>query len=240
MNRAIKAGARHSQVDQQDIQAAHDALVRAGALCSAKAWTPPLAIKSVGGGRVEGLLVRYTDPHRLDLGRDYFDAGTDLCVKDGDELPLLWHHNLDPEKRGPIGKGTVKFTDAGLWFQSWLNRRDQYEMLILKMIELGKAGYSSGADTPRVLRQPIAGKANAHRIARWPLIEGSVTPVPMDAANTVSIKAFMAQQRQPDFWSDVQHAYGVKFASNLKRQFAIEDELDLLDLEIELDKLERG
>jgi len=30
----------------------------------------------------------------------------------------------------------VKKTAAGLWFQAWLNRRDEYESYILKMIEL--------------------------------------------------------------------------------------------------------
>lgn len=187
-----KAGARHSASDQQVIQEAHDRLVSAGAMCGAKAWTPPSAIKSVGGGRVEGLLVRYTDPARLDLGLDYFDAQTDLGVKDGQELPLLWHHNLDPEKRGPIGRGVVKYTDLGLWFQSWLNKRDAYEALILKMIEMQKAGYSSGADPDSVVRQPIAGKSRAYRIAKWKVIEGSITPIPMDAGNSVSIKSFMA------------------------------------------------
>src|SRR5689334_4382859 len=92
----IKAGARHSASDQAYIQAAHDELCKAGAVCAAtKAWTPPLAIKSVGGGRVEGLLVRYTNPNALDLAGDFFDPNTDLGVRDGQELPLLWHHNLD-------------------------------------------------------------------------------------------------------------------------------------------------
>jgi len=216
---ATKAGARHSQADQGHIQEAHDRLVAAGALCGAKAWTPPSAIKSVGGGKVEGLLVRYTDPSRLDLGRDYFDKHSDLGVKDGQELPLLWHHNLDPEKRGPIGKGVVTYTDAGLWFQSWLDQRDEYERYILKMISLGKAGYSSGADPASVVRQPIAGKAQAHRVARWRIIEGSVTPVPMDAGNSVSLKAFMAGAADPR-------------AARLLR------ELDVLECDVRIDELE--
>jgi hypothetical protein len=194
MGTAIKAGARHSATDQEHIQTAHDRLVSAGATCAppTKALSLPLAIKSVGGGKIEGLLVRYsTTP---DLHGDIFTPQTDLGVKDGQELGLLWHHNLDPELRGLIGKGVVKKTAAGLWFASWLNRRDEYESYILKMIELGKAGYSSGAYAPGVVRQPIPGKAKAFRLAKWPVIEGSITPIPCDFQSTVSVKSMMASR----------------------------------------------
>jgi hypothetical protein len=183
------------------------------------AWTMPSAIKSVGGGKIEGLLVRYTDPGRLDLGLDYFDKQSNLGVRNGQELPLLWHHNQDSVLRGPIGKGVVTYTDAGLWFQSWLDKRDEYERYILKMIELGKAGYSSGADPASVVRQPLAGKAGAYRIAQWHIQEGSVTPIPMDAGNTVSLKSFMASADTPR-------------AARIRRELdAIEIEERLLELD---------
>ncbi len=187
-----KAGARHSSADQGHIQEAHDRLVSAGALCGGvvKAWTPPSAIKARADGKVEGLLVRYTTPNELDLEGDYFDRNTNLGVNDGDTLITLWHHNLDPEKRGVIGKGIVKYTDAGLWYQTWLNRRDAYEQLILQLVEAGKCGYSGGAST--VLRTPATGKAR--RITKFTLVEGSITPTPMDAGSRVSLKAFMSSK----------------------------------------------
>jgi hypothetical protein len=73
-----KAGARHSAADQQAIQDAHDRLVTAGAVCGGKSVALGSTIKAVGGGKVEGLLVRFTSPRELDLGGDYFDSQTDL------------------------------------------------------------------------------------------------------------------------------------------------------------------
>lgn len=219
---SVKAGARHSSADQAAIQAAHDGLVTAGAVCGpTKAWTPPMSIKSIGGGAVEGYLVRYTDPSQLDLAGDYFDKNTRTGLRDGQELVTLWHHDQDPQKRGPIGKGVVTFTDAGIWFKSWLNRRDAYEMFILKLVEMGKAGYSSGADTATVVRQPIAGRVKANRLARWDIHEGSITPIPMDASNRVSLKSMLADMNPRErLLADL---------DDLERQLRIERELAALE-----------
>lgn len=224
MKTAIKAGARHSGIDQGHIQEAHDRLVKAGAQCVAtKAWTPPLAIKARADGKIEGLLVRYSDASQVDLELDFFDKNTNLGVRDGDELPVLWHHNLDPEKRGIIGKGQVSYTPKGLWFQSWLNRRDEYERYILKMIELNKAGYSGGASD--IVRQPTAGKAR--RVTKFILVEGSVTPTPMDPYNVVSLKSFMAGGADPR-------------GARILRELRLLEEDRLLDLELDLDELEEN
>lgn len=232
---AIKSGARHSALDQGHIQVAHDRLVAAGAQCgTAKAWTRASAVKSVGGGRVEGLLVRYTNPNEFDVEQDYFTPQTNLGVKDGQELPLLFHHGRDKDVGSrPIGRGIVKFTDAGLWFQSWLDRRDQYEQFILKMIELGKCGYSGGA--PYIVRAPTAGKAR--RVVTFPLVEGSVTPTPADPGNRVSLKAMMQSPR------------AARIERELKAlEFDVADTIDMqlydlewqMRLEKELAQLERG
>jgi hypothetical protein len=193
---SIKAGARHSASDMADLQGIHDLSVKQGATCGLAAKkTAPLiasggAIKSAGGGKIEGFLVRFGGQGDLSQWRDVFDAQTDYGVKDGDELVTLWHHNLDPEVTGPIGKGVLKKMDAGWWFQSWLNRRDDYEAAILRLVELGKAGWSSGADPSKVVREPL-GKG-MHRLRVWNIIEGSVTPIPADPGNIVSIKSLMA------------------------------------------------
>lgn len=192
-----KAGARHSATDQRAIQEAHDAICKAGATCgTTKAIGAPWsAVKATGGGKIEGLLIRFTSPMELDAAGDYFDHKTYTDLEDGDALPTLWHHGLDPEiGKRQIGKGVVKLTPAGWWFTTWLNRRDAYEAYMLKMAELGKLGYSSGADPASVVRQPIPGKAYGKRIARWEVIEGSLTPIPADMRNLVSIKSLMAGQ----------------------------------------------
>lgn len=219
--KAIKAGARHSATDQQMIQSAHDQLVAAGAVCGgikiATFMQTPYAIKARADGKIEGYLVRYSSPSRTDLEWDYFDRQTDLGVRDGATLPVLWHHNLDEAKRGIIGKGVASYTDAGLWFQSWLNIRDEYDRYILKMIEMDKAGYSGGASS--IVRRPTAGKARY--VARFPLVEGSITPTPMEPGNAVSLKALTNTRK-----------------ARIERELALLEEDLLLDIELELDDLE--
>jgi hypothetical protein len=228
----IKSGARHSATDQQAIQDGHDALVRAGAVCAAtKAWTPPQAIKSVGGGRVEGLLCRYSDPMSTDLEFDFFNKSTDFGVKDGAELITLWHHNVDPNKRGAIGKGIVRYTDAGLWYQAWISQRDEYEKFILKMIEMGKAGYSGGA----VAIARLASVGKSRLIAKFHLVEGSITPTPMDPGNAVSLKALVLKA-QPD---KTRQAWAATFRrQDDARARRIMAELDELNAERALDVLD--
>jgi hypothetical protein len=218
---AVKAGARHSRADAADMQAIHDLAVKQGAACGGmmKAIGAPLAVKAVGNGKIEGLLVRFTSPSELDLVGDYFDAQSNLGLEDGDALPLLWHHGLDPEiGKNAIGKGTVKRTPAGWWFTAWLNMRSEYEKYIYKMAELGKLGYSSQADPSTVVRVPVSGKANAHYLKSWWVIEGSVTPTPMDPGNNISIKSLMGSR-----------------ADDLRRR-RLMLELDVLQLEAEATK----
>ena len=190
-----------------------------------KTWTPPQSIKSVGGGRVEGLLCRYSGPMSTDAAHDYFTKSTDFGVRNGAELPLLWHHNLDVHKRGVSGKGVVTFTDAGLWFAAWLDARDEYEKLILKMIELGKAGYSGGASA--IARLASVGKSRM--ITKFTLVEGSITPLPMDPANVVSLKAMAGT-------TDKQRAARVLRELDMIEEDIAEERR--LDIELDLDELE--
>lgn len=219
---AVKAGARHSASDQRAIQDAHDRLVSAGAICgtATKAYALPQAIKSVGGGRVEGLLCRYSNPMSHDVQRDYFNNTTDFGISDGAILPVLWHHNLDPDKKGVIGKGQVTFTPEGLWFVSWLNQRDKYEQLILKMVEMAKAGYSGGASA--IARLASAGQSRL--ITKFHLVEGSITPIPADPGNLVSLKA-LASTEDPR-------------ATRIKKELRQLEERQKRDLLLELEAIE--
>lgn len=195
MQTNTKAGARHSASDRQDMQMMHDLAVKQGAMCSPamKALSAPWsAVKATADGRIEGLLIRFTSPAELDAAGDYFDQKTITDLETGDELPLLWHHGLDPEiGKQAIGKGSVKLTKAGWWFTAWLNKRDEYEAYMLELAKRGKLGYSSGADPASVVRQRIPGKAYGSRIARWDVLEGSLTPIPADFANQVNIKSLL-------------------------------------------------
>lgn len=86
---------------------------------------PCSAVKATADGKIEGLLIRFTGPNEVDTYGDFFDAKSKIDLEDGDALPLLWHHDRDLEiGKKPIGKGVVKRTKAGVWFQSQLNLRD--------------------------------------------------------------------------------------------------------------------
>ncbi len=124
-----------------------------------------------------------------------------------------------------IGKGVVTFTDAGLWFAAWLDARDEYEKLILKMIELGKAGYSGGASA--IARLASVGKSRM--ITKFTLVEGSITPLPMDPANVVSLKAMAGT-------TDKQRAARVLRELDMIEEDIAEERR--LDIELDLDELE--
>ena len=51
------------------------------------------AVKALGGGRVGGYLIRFTNKHNPDLQGDYFTSDTDLG-KHG-QLPVLYHHEAE-------------------------------------------------------------------------------------------------------------------------------------------------
>ena len=102
-------------------------------------------IKALGGGKIGGYLVRYSTANDPDLVKDYFDATTIVNVPDN--IPLLYNHGMDKIiKKRVIGKvTTTKFDDVGVWAESQMNLRDEYEKAIYAMAEAGKLGYSSGA-----------------------------------------------------------------------------------------------
>ncbi len=183
---AIKAGARHSSADQQDMQAMHDLTVRQGAVCGAmKAVRLP--IKATQEGHVSGYLVRFGGP---DVEGDSFLKSTDFGLKDGQALPILFHHGLDRDMGAtPIGSGTVRRDSAGLWLEGWLSKRAKYLALIMKMASEGLLGFSSGADPDSVERVPIVGKAHQFAIKVWHIKEASLTPLP--AAGPAATLAFV-------------------------------------------------
>lgn len=144
-------------------------------------------VKALPGGKVGGYLVRYTDATNPDLTGDYFDAKSDIRV--GDSLDVYYNHGLDKElKKRVIGRAMVRKDAAGVWAETQLNLRDEYEKAIYEMAQKGKLGYSSGAISHLVEREP-AGKGVMH-IKTWVIGEASLTPTPAEPRNSVmSVKS---------------------------------------------------
>lgn len=148
-------------------------------------------IKALGGGKVGGYLIRFSTAEDPDLTNDYFSKETNLHYPES--LPVLYNHGLDKTlKKRVIGSAHVVAEDAGLWAESQLNLADEYEQEIYKLAEAGKLGYSSGALSHLVEREP-AGKAM--HIKSWFIGEVSITPTPAEPRNrVVSLKSLIAPE----------------------------------------------
>ena len=145
-------------------------------------------VKALGGGKIGGYLVRFSDASQPDLTGDYFDAKTAINMPD--DLPLLYNHGMDGTlKKRVIGKVKTKVDDVGVWADAQMDLRDEYEKAIYAMAEAGKLGYSSGALSHLVEREP-AGKSAY--IKTWFIGEASLTPTPAEPRNTVmSLKSLL-------------------------------------------------
>jgi HK97 family phage major capsid protein len=191
-----KVGARNSRMDQAALNAAHDALVMAGANCPAPAdgeegemmeaektlVTFGAEVKALGDGKVGGYLIRYGNSKDVDLEGDFFTAGTEFGVIEGGVVPVFYQHGMDNTlKTRRIGRGVAKFDEVGLWLEAQLEMRDEYERAIYELAQAGKLGWSSGAAGHLVEREPMG---KAYHIKSWPIAEGSLTPTPAEPRNT--------------------------------------------------------
>lgn len=187
----IKRGARNNRHDAERLQSIHDYAVENGAQCSMKKDIDitdetlviiGAEVKALDdNGKVGGYLVRFSTQDDTDLTGDYFTKNTDFG--EISKLPLMYHHGLD-EKIGRRRIGTTQLSadDIGLWAESQLNLRDEYEKVIFAMAKAGKLGYSSGAAAHTVEREE---KQKSSKITKWYMAEASLTPTPAEPRNMV-------------------------------------------------------
>ncbi len=109
-----------------------------------------------------------------DIEGDTFTPQTDF---DGGYVPLkrvYYDHTLDAEVQEPLGVVTeTKSDDMGLWVEAQLDRSKRYVEAVVKLIEKGVLGWSSGSISHLVRRE---GKS----IKAWPIVEFSLTPTPAE------------------------------------------------------------
>lgn len=141
--------------------------------------TAPWAVKALGGGRIGGYAVLWGDPQRKDLTKEYFTPDTaDLTAifKQLGRLPNLYAHGGDGSVRSAIIGviDTMIPDDIGLWYEAQLERASAYREAVLRLIERGLLGSSSGT-------LPAAREvAPDGHIKRWPIVEVSLTPAPAE------------------------------------------------------------
>jgi len=146
-------------------------------------------VKALGDGRIGGYLVRFSGPTDPDLYGDFFTKSTDFGIQA--TLPVYYQHGYDDTlKNRQIGVGEISSTDAGLWFEAQLEKRDEYEKMVNELVEMGKLGYSSGAVGHLVSRKDADN--GSKEIETWILGEASLVLNPAEPRNHVmSIKEFV-------------------------------------------------
>lgn len=139
---------------------------------------PGGAIKALGGGKLGGYLVVFTDEAHPDLEGEFFTKTTAFEFEDGHQVGVYYQHGLDATiKSRRVGRGALKLEDAGVWLDAQLDLRDDYERAIYSMAEQGKLGWSSGAVAHLVEREPVGKSVH---IKRWIIGEASLTPTPAE------------------------------------------------------------
>lgn len=136
-----------------------------------------------GSVRLGGYLVRYGG---ADLMGEFFAADTDFGGVDS--APVYYHHGqAGGIKNRRLGRADLRQDEFGIFAETVLQERDEYERFIVALAEAGKLGWSSG--TAAHLMQREEQEDGRTKIVVWPIAEASLTHIPAEPRNTVSIKS---------------------------------------------------
>lgn len=222
---AMKRGARNSRGDAERLQNIHDFAVENGAMCKTAKDIDPEAVaffgsevKALGHGLVGGYLIRHSGQTDPDLTKDFFDKTSN--IHSPASLPVLYQHGMDTKIGNRIlGDATTGRDDVGLWIEAQLNLRDDYEKMIYELAEKGKLGWSSGALSHLVEREPVG---KSYHIKTWFVGEASLTPTPAEPRNSVlPIKSLIPSEAQDS--SDEESQSNGKDVQEIKSKESIMD-----------------
>lgn len=151
------------------------------------------AVKALGNGRIGGYLVRFTTDEDPDLEGEFFTKDTDFG--DAETAPVFYQHGMDPKLgKRRLGKAKHKRDEFGIWAETQLEMRDEYEQFIYEMAEAGKMGWSSGVPGHLIERESYG---KAVWIKMWLLgLDDTLTPIPAEPRNT----ALPLKSWEPEEW----------------------------------------
>ena len=139
-----------------------------------------LAIKSLGRNRVGNYLVVWGDQKHRDLSGEFFTPQTQELTSIFDAIgtiPAIYHHALDNTvKSAVVGLvDRMEMDDTGLWIEAQVREHQAYKQFIKPLVDQRLLGWSSGA-------LPGGRQVNKStgEILRWPIVEASMTPTPME------------------------------------------------------------
>lgn len=135
------------------------------------------ATRTDSGVKVGGYLVRYGGQ---DLEGEHFEADTDFDMEEYGKVTTYFHHGLDPVVgKRKLSRAVINSDQFGIWAETILQERDEYEKFIASLALEGKLGWSSGSVSHLVER-------DGAKITRWPIAEASLTHTPAEPRNTVT------------------------------------------------------
>lgn len=111
-----------------------------------------------------------------DLEQDTFTKNTNLHLDLVPNKPVFYDHSLEATLKSTV-LGVVTKTEIKsdhLWVEAQLKRSADYMEEVLKLIEAGVLGWSSGS-VPHLVRRD-----ENKNITDWPIIELSLTPTPAE------------------------------------------------------------
>lgn len=168
------------------------------------------AVRASDDGSVRGWLVPFGSPERVDSYGTYFHPDTDFGSMR--TSVVLYHHGLDPDvgRRVFDEDATLDVRDEGVWIEAKLDTNDPFARRMLRMVEAGGLGWSSGT-APHLIEQEDVG--GAIRVDRWPLgLDGSLTPMPANTDALAMRSATRAAQKPP-----TRHFFDLHLASEIRQ-----------------------
>lgn len=201
------------------------------------------SVKSVGEGRLGMYLVMYGDDKVRDLSKEFFTEKTQDMLnvfKAVGKIPTFYHHGLDETtKSDVVGMYDVMVADdIGIWAETQLDRASKYYDAMVMLSERGALGSSSGC-------LPASRKVNkkSGEIERWTIIEGSLTPTPMDYRQRLEVPVAVIKSVYDAAGltfpvHDAQELSSGDAESRKKTDAEFTNELEILAMELELLKLQ--
>ena len=134
------------------------------------------ATRTDAGVTLGGYLVTFGG---ADVDGEYFADDTDFGIDESGTVGVYFHHGMAPKfGKRRVSKASLRKDDFGIFAETVLAERDEYERFIVQLAEAGKLGWSSG--TAAHLMERETQPDGRTKITRWPIAEASLTHTPAE------------------------------------------------------------
>jgi HK97 family phage major capsid protein len=135
-----------------------------------------------------------------DLYGETFEANTDYAMDLVPRKPVFYDHTLGSVKNQLGATVKAETDETGIWFEAELQKSAEYVADVLKLIDEGVMGYSTGS-VPHLVQM------EGHTIKRWPVIELSLTTTPAEP-RTIGVSALRNMTTLSTILEDAEQAAG--------------------------------